>query len=295
MVLQVSSVGYDSCRFTQDEEPIDRQVVLDCIEDLRAQDEFVGQHEEISTNSTLTRRISNLLEQLGLKGIKPAKRDYAVLLPTSELKGTYLTVADIAKVCRPKLYSIHAERIEDPQVMPFEMLYEVFEVGDGLYRVIYYVGYHGEHLPVPYLGGFYDKLRPILYGSKDDYEAVCLDVDVREKRVTALRFDAGKCSEKPGSYWQLDEALLHQYTQRYASEGAEDSLMPVSMVITAWNGTFDTLENVSRLGYGKDKPLYQCQDVQLSFLDDAAYARTGMDLRVPWLHQNQLLPQRCQS
>ncbi len=246
---------------------------------------------------TLTRRISNLLSCVGLSGFYDAQRDYPIL-PSSPER------LELAKKYAPILSSISESQAKCAQTNRSEVRYELIPPGDECkyYSLIYYLGFPTERMPISLLDRLYEWVRPVLYGSKKDWEAIQIDLDPKSMEPVAVSFETSNHLNDPASYNTLRSEDLHLKCRISKSENGlwkkvvtqqndrtnefEVSNPFVSggmhpcFTIVSWNGSLELSSEIS------DKPnmkTYRISTSEVRFLDLETFQNEGIDLRVGWL------------
>lgn len=276
-----------------------------CLEDHRRQPEgpgvFVYGMSQI-LGQTFTRRLSNLISCLGLGHFYPAQRNYPVLSSSDEL----------AQKFQPRLSTMNEQ-----QIKPTQLRYEILPThkDKNSYSIVYYVGFPAEELPVPILGKLYNLIRPILYGSGQDWEAIRVDIDKNTEEPIGLSYETSNYANKPDSYYSARQEDLHLLTKvtkmpdgtwmhMISQKNGSVQTSPVenpfkdsthaALCLVAWNGSLDIGERVAR---NSNLTQYALDDSQLQFLDIDTYQNEGFDLRATWLNKqmNLVLPARLRA
>jgi hypothetical protein len=289
--------------------PIDtfKDAFQQCLEDHHRQPEgpsmFVYGMSQI-LGRTLTRRLSNLVSCFGLGHFFVAQRDYPILQPHDEL----------ALKFQPRLLTINEKQMGDSSLKPNQLRYEILPAAQDkdTYSIIYYVGLPSEELPIPILGKLYNLIRPVLYGSKQDWEAIQVDIDKNTGEPVGLSYETSNYSNTPMSYNLTNSVDLHLLTKvskmpdgswRHTVKQKNGSIQSTqvdnpfkdtthaALCLVAWNGSLDITERVAQNSHLKQYPL---DDSKLQFLDIDTYQNEGFDLRATWVEKqlSLVLPRR---
>lgn len=261
---------------------------------------------------TATRRISNLIRDIGIGEFLQAKRTYPVFDPESRIEkrdGTALIISsreiragELAHRFRPILFTINEERLLNSALVAKEIRFEVLppKRGSTEISILYYVKTDDEDMPIPVLGKLYDWVRPMLWGSKADWEVIQLDVDLETGKPVRLIYETSNCTSDPKSYYACKPSSLHlkcvvenkdrAWTHTTFQKNGESKTCEVldpfkhsdrpNVAYVAWNGSFEMCSVLRDKGYGKhEQRLWQLDDPTCSFLDIATYKKEGFDLR----------------
>ncbi len=252
--------------------------------------QFLGQ--------TLTRRLSNLVSCVGLRQFFPAQRDYPVLGACDELAMRFA----------PKLFTIDSKQSQDPALKPSQLRYEILphqEDKDYL-SIVYFVGLPTEKMPIPVLGKLYDWVRPVLFGSKQDWEAIQIDVDRKTGEPIGISYETSNYSNSPESYDLVSRKELHLFakvskmpngtwvhTVQQKNGKIQTCEVPnpfregprPSLAIVSWNTSLDICDRVAK---NSELKLYALEELKPQFMDMDMYRAEGMDLRATWLMQRRL-------
>lgn len=255
-----------------------------------------------------TRRISNLCKTIGFGAFLKPVRVYPTMPANTPLQfeGKSTTVAKLAASLNPKLFTINDERTQKPSLKPTETRFEMLpsKRDANHYSLLYYVKAPDEDMPIPILGRLYDYVRPILWGSKADWEAVQIDINKQTGKPEGMVYESCNYTDKPGSYFARSSADLHlrcevkktgegtwEHTliQKNGSQVVSEISDPFSegrphVAYVSWNGGFDLTSKLKTLGYGSgEKMLEPLEDPAFSELDLDTFQDQGFDLRAGWL------------
>lgn len=255
-----------------------------------------------------TRRISNLCKSVGFGGFLKPIRVYPTISAQTELKfcGQSVLVSELAASLKPKFFTINEERTKKPSLRPTEVRYEMLpsKKMQNHYSIIYYVKAPDEDMPIPILGKLYDYVRPILWGSKADWEAIQIDINKQSGEPQSLVFESSNYTDKPASYFSRtssdlhlrcevkktgDDTWEHTLIQKDGKRSTTEVPDPFSegrpdFAFVSWNGGFDLTSRLKQMGYGKgEKLLDELEDPAFSELDLDTFQAEGFDLRAGWL------------
>lgn len=268
------------------------------------------------------RRVSNFFRLFNSRELYCARREYPVLPQTAQLRksngslaledGQAVTAKAIAERYKPATYTINKERIDDPGLTPDDMRYEVLPPKDGssFYSIIYYIKSEDENMPLPVIGKIYDWLRPILWGSKADWEALQIDIDRDSLTPVGSTFETCLYNGNPKSYYTNVANKLHvRVDVKKLSNGAWEHIVyrrngtkttssindpfqdstHVKLAYVSWNGNFDIVESLQKRQYcltttvDHEQNMWITAQPGLEFLDIRTYRDQGFDLRSQWL------------
>lgn len=259
--------------------------------------------------NTFTRRFSNAIACTGLRHFFPAVRSYDVLPPNAKLtssdgsviimNGFHLSADRLAHLLKPIVFTINSSRLNNGDLSPSTLWYEVLPPSDHqqqYYSIKYYIGCNDEDHPHSMINRLYDAVRPILWGSKRDVEALKVQFDRDSGQVHSLTFESSNYSADPKSYYASGTRTTHQlrevtnnYDGTWSYVPAQDAY-PIAaeklknplgefehpeLVFVSWNGAFDLRERVQNKGHAS----LRTEQPILQFLDAYTYTREGMDLR----------------
>ena len=227
------------------------------------------------------RQISNFFSNFGMGIFFDAQRDYAVL-PTScviktsqglplKIKGQEQTAQSFAEQFKPQFLTISPIQAVDKTIQVKEMRYEILPPSQGKshYTIIYYVRRKSESLPVPILGKLYDWIRPILYGSKEDWEPIQINVHRDTGEPEAIVYETSNYTGDGGTFDLVSPKNLHLCTKImkqkngswrhsvYQKDGNVKSVdienpfhdNQLEMIFVSWNGLYDVRQMVEKRGY----------------------------------------------
>ena len=261
-----------------------------------------------------TRRVSNLFKCMGIGSFLEAVRTYMILGPEVfvrktdgarlQVDGQDINMAQLAARFKPKIFTINAERLNDPDLKPTDIRYEVLPPKDSdCLSIIYYIKAEDEHMPIPIIGKLYGLVRPVLWGSKPDWEAVVVDVNRNTGEAEKLTYETCNLTANPASYYALSPRDLHlkcevekqndgswmhslKHKGKLKTKTVEDPFLEsnnVGMAYISWNGGFELGSVCEQLGYGEgDRLLEQTEEAPLNFLSSKKYGEGGFDLKVGW-------------
>ncbi len=274
-------------------------------------DQFIKEHEAPSRvkyfpqfvslvlGHTLTRRVSNLLSCAGLPTFYAAQRDYPVLPPTAER-------LQLAKKYVPILSTISESQAKCAQTNRSELCYELLppDRERNCYTLIYYLGFPTERVPVGLLDRLYEWVRPVLYGSKKDWEAIQVDLDPNSMEPISVCFETSNYFNEQSSYDTLRAEDLHLKCRITKTEDGSwrkvvtqqngrtcESKVANPFVsggthpcftIVAWNGSLDLSSEIAKQSELKT---YRINTTEVQFLDLESFRKEGIDLRVGWLKE----------
>ena len=259
----------------------------------------------------LMRQISNFFTCLGLGVFFDARRDYAVLPASCVIKnsqglpltiqGKQQTVQSLAELFKPSFTTISPIQAVDKEIQVQEMRYEILPPGQGKshYTIIYYVRRANEWLPIPILGKLYEWVRQILYGTKQDWEPIQIDIHRDTGEPEAVVYETSNYTGDVNTFDLVSPRNLHLCTKItkqkngswnhvvYQKDGNLKSSeignpfrdQQLQMSFVSWNGLYDVRELVEKRGCN----LYELPISELAFLDIDTYCDNGIDLRAPWL------------
>lgn len=244
------------------------------------------------------RRVSNLTAGLGLGQFYPAERSYPVLPPDNLLAERYA----------PKLFTINENQSKQESLKPEQLRYEILpaQQGQNYYSIVYYVGLPTEQLPFPVLVKLYDWVRPILFGSRKDWEGIQIDINQDTQQPVGISFETSNYSDTPDTYDLVSRRDLHLYTRisklpdgswqrtvqqtngKIQTSKVEspfvDSQHP-EIAIVSWNTSFDVCNQVA---LHPELKLFDLEQPKLEFMDIDTYKKEGIDLRATWLNKRRL-------
>ncbi|MEI6805626.1 MAG: hypothetical protein WCK49_03855 [Myxococcaceae bacterium] len=246
----------------------------------------------------LTRRFSNLLSCAGLGQFLPAQREYSVLQPWDELATRF----------QPKIFTISENQSKDPGLKPNQLRYEILppQKDSNCYSIIYFLGLPTEKLPVPILGTLYDCVRPVLFGSKHDWEAIQIDIDRDTMEPVGMSFETCNYSNAPDTYDLISRKDLHLFTkisktpngtwkreiqQKNGTIQTTEVQNPfrdsthANMAVVSWNTSLDLCDQVAQ---NSNLKLYPVDMPDTQFMDMDTYRKEGIDLRAAWLEKRRL-------
>lgn len=253
---------------------------------------------------TFTRRFSNLVSCLGFGQFFPAQRDYPVLPPCDE----------IALRFQPRLFTTNTNQIQDAEIQPNQLRYEILptQQDKDYYSIVYYIGAPTEKLSSSILSKLYELVRPILYGSKSDWEAVQVDIHKNTQEPIGLSFETCNYSNLPQGYYLMRQEDLHlpakisrmpDGTWVYSVQQKNKTVQRTEIAhpfkegthadlcIVSWNSSLDICDRVAEKSELKVYPL---ENLTPQFMDIDTYQAEGIDLRATWLEKrlNLMLPAR---
>ena len=241
--------------------------------------------------STFLRRASNFFRSFGFGEFDPAQRSYEIVKPNDAISG--ILVDELAQRFEPSLFNTNPERTLDPRVRHFDTRYEVLPPSqeNPNYSFIYYFGFRGERHPIALVRFFYDSIRPMLWGSSNDWEAVRVDVDPKSLKPNFIEFETSKYDRyndcKPDDLHLLcqiqpidDKEALHTVFRKDGTQEQKEIPNPflspsLPIACTSWNGSFDILSGAL------PEDAYK---MEAKFLDDDTFSKEGFDLRTQWLN-----------
>jgi hypothetical protein len=186
------------------------------------------------------------------------------------------------------------------------MRYEVLppRQGKNSYSILYYIKRPHERMPFPFIGSLLDWVRPVLWGSRAEWNAIEVDID-RDKFVPeSLNYESSNYSANPLSFETTTSSDLHlpakatgsdkkwtvtlsQKDNRAKTREIESPFLSdthAAFAFVNWNGDLDLVNAAKLLGY---QSLYPMEDPPLSFLDINTYRKEALDLRNAWLKRRQ--------
>lgn len=274
---------------------------------------------------TVARCISNVISFFTGQAWLEARRDYAILPMNARIlnsKGEALKIEDktltaqeLAERFKPRLYTISEDQATDESMKAAEIRYEVLPPREGKnsYSVIYYIRREREHMPIPLIGSLLDLLRPVLWATKSEWNAIEIDIDRDNGEPESLNYESCNYTGDPMSY-EITSAndlnlpakavlrdkkwvhTLHQKDNRAKTHDIDnpfDKDTHPGFAFVNWNGGLDLTSATRLAGYqleaavtGKTR-LYPMQDLSLKFLDIDTYRKEAIDLRNGWLKRRQ--------
>lgn len=279
----------------------------------------------------MVRCMANLVSSISGGRLFDAHRAYGVLPPQTLLTtkegmplvrlGKQIIAADLAECYRPKLWSISEEQAQSTSLAPSQMRYEVLPPKDGKneYTVIYYIKREQELALIPVLSWMYQKVKPFLFASKSEWNAVQVDIDRNTALPKQISFESSNYTADPQSFESMayqdmnlvvtiekrESKWVHTLYQKNQKAKAQDVAEPfasdnrLELVFTNWHGSLDVKSMCEAKGYQSGpKRLMALQDAPMSFLDIDTYRTEAMDLREVWLERRKasqcqvLMPKR---
>lgn len=274
---------------------------------------------------TIARCLSNIILYVTGCAWLEARRDYAVLPPEAKIvtatgeplkvDGAELTVQKFAERFKPKMFTISEDQAIDENMKAVEIRYEVLPPREGKnsYSIIYYVRREREHMPIPLVGVLLDLIRPLLWATKSEWNAIEIDVDRNTGEPESLNYESTNYTADPLSYeitstndvhLPVKVALrdkkwthtLYQKNNRGKSREIENPFQGdtrPSFTFVNWNGGLDLVNAAQLSGYkasaepSSKTRLYSMSDLPMRFLDIQTYRKEAIDLRNEWLKRRQ--------
>ena len=247
---------------------------------------------------TFTRRLSNFTSYIGLGQFYPAERDYPILTPCD----------DMAKRFQPNLFTIDLKQSQAAGLKPNQLRYEILPPQEdrNYYSIVYFVGLPTEKLPIPVLGELYDLARPVLFGSKQDWEGIQIDINKDTLDPVGISFETSNYTNSADTYNLISRKDMHLFTkiskmsdgtwthtiqQKNGKIQTTDVPNPfrdglhVNMAIVLWNTSLDLCDRVAG---NSELKLYPLKTPAVQFMDMDTYRKEGIDLRATWLSQRRL-------
>jgi hypothetical protein len=275
---------------------------------------------------TFARCLSNVIVFFTGRALLDARRDYPLLPPNAilvnakgeplKIEGQTMTAASLAERYKPTISTISEDQAVDANLRALEIRYEVLppHQSKGTYAIIYHVRRASERMPLPFVGSVLGLLRPLLYGSKSEWNAIKIDIDRETGEPRSMNFESSNYTGDPlsfeitsGSDLHLPAKVLlrdgkwvhtlHQKDNRAKSHDIENPFEKSThpgFAFVNWNGALDLVNATSLLGYkpkegGVEKKtvLYPMEELPFSFLDIDTYREQAFDLRNQWLKRRQ--------
>lgn len=276
---------------------------------------------------SVARCLSNIISFFTGSDLLGARRDYGLLPPHSvllnakdeplKLNGQDMTAKMLAERFKPHIYTISEDQATDDSVRPAEIRYEVLppdSQGKDTYALIYYVRRESERLPIPLIGTIWELIRPLLYGTKSEWNAIEIDIDRETGTPLSIAYESSNYTSDPLSYEMTgnndvhlpakvvlkDNKWTHTVNQKdgkgksHVIENPFEKDTHPSFSFVNWDGDLDLVNAAKLLGYesqesatNKRTLLYDMKDLPLSFLDIDTYRSQALDLRNLWLKRRQ--------
>jgi hypothetical protein len=289
-------------------------------DDTRPKPKFLAKILARVLTDKLMRQISNFFSYLGFGVLFDAHRNYVVLpancviknsqgLPL-QIEGKEQTAQSLAEEFKPSFTTISPIQAIDKEIQMQEIRYEILPPVErqSHYTIIYYVRRPNESFPIPILGKLYEWVRPILYGTKQDWEPIQIDVNRDTGEPEAVVYETSNYTGDASTFDILSPRNLHLCTKItkqkkggwnhvvYQKDGnlrSSEISNPfrghqLEIAFVSWNGLYDVRELVEKRGYKasdhlSDSSLYELPVVALFFLDIDTYCDNGIDLRASWI------------
>jgi hypothetical protein len=257
------------------------------------------------------RCLSNLLRTFKL-AFKCAKRRYHTISGAEQfiVNSTEKTQQEkkfhtLAQKHCPKLSALHPERRKKWDLQIRRILYEILppsvERPDEL-RVIYYIKARDERHPNPFFRALYNKfVRSVLWGSKHDFEAVQLSINLNTLEPCRLFYETTLTPDDDYNYLNTKTSNFHITREIELKEGTWKETLnrkngkqtnplkasPFNIdgsphfTIVSWNGALEA-DCLPKLQ--KHPKYFFAKEPKLEELKPEQFKRYGFDLRTPWLN-----------
>lgn len=237
-------------------------------------------------------------------------RWYPVLKPdVPAAVGSASEARELAEQYVPEFSATHTERVDEFQYRLGRVFAEVWGATpetQGEISVVYAVCAANERHPVAWQRRLYDAVRPSLYGSLQDVEAIVVGVDAKTLEPKRLTFEAPR---DPADYQAYGFGKLHRRTE-YVREGEswfragtiEEVPNPFDgpdgrprITCTTWNCSLNSTADLEAAGFvasetpGAERVIYDVGiQPQFTWLTPEAYQEMNMSLRVGMLNPGRM-------
>jgi hypothetical protein len=275
---------------------------------------------------TFARCLSNVIAYVSGRAWLDARRDYAVLPPNAvivnskgepvKIEGVEMTAKLLAERFKPEMCTISEDQSIDENLRATEIRYEVLppRQSKNHYALLYYIRRESEHLPIPILGLLLDWIRPLLYATKSEWNAIEVNIDRETGEPISMNYESSNYTGDPLSFEITSNNdvhlpakvllrdkkwvhTLHQKDNRAKTHEIENPFEKGThprFAFVNWNGALDLVGSTRLLGYdtedkttNKKTLLYPMKELPLTFLDIDTYRKQALDLRNQWLKRRQ--------